>query len=426
VVVNDTLGGATSRSALLTVTAAPQPPQVTGQPASQTVRVGDPATFTVTATGTATLTYQWYRNNVALTGATTASYTIDATTLADNGSTYFVRVTNALGYGDSNPATLTVNPRPLGTLDWKRDIVYLGTKEVAEIDATGVTVTLTDHLGSPRFVVEPNGNVIEQKFLPFGESLLAQADQARVAKGFTNHEQTDPSGLVYMQARFYGPMYHRFLSPDPARDQHFELTQSWNIYSYVRNNPTLNVDVTGKFSTPTHELINRQIFSGKDLKIINKSSLRTDGGRLGLLHGAQSKKNSFQHGMSSPKQTADEARKQAMEYKEKTMASAVQKEADGDHKGAMKELGKVMHLVQDMASPQHEGFQVWNGLTHPGDAMDHHKAEQQSEKAGLDSESVQKGLENSKAAKAEFDARVKQEQESREAEKTKKKDEDKK
>ena len=49
-----------------------------------------------------------------------------------------------------------------------------------------------------------------------------------------------------MQARFYAPWYGRFLSPDPARDQHFEETQSWNIYSYVQNNPTMLIDPTGE------------------------------------------------------------------------------------------------------------------------------------------------------------------------------------
>jgi uncharacterized protein RhaS with RHS repeats len=48
-----------------------------------------------------------------------------------------------------------------------------------------------------------------------------------------------------MQARFYLPQYGRFASPDPARDQHFENTQSWNIYSYVRNNPIMSTDPTG-------------------------------------------------------------------------------------------------------------------------------------------------------------------------------------
>ncbi|HEY3271621.1 MAG TPA: RHS repeat-associated core domain-containing protein [Geothrix sp.] len=49
----------------------------------------------------------------------------------------------------------------------------------------------------------------------------------------------------HKQARFYAPMCGRFLSPDPARDQHFEETQSWNIYSYVRNNPVMAIDPNG-------------------------------------------------------------------------------------------------------------------------------------------------------------------------------------
>ncbi len=40
-------------------------------------------------------------------------------------------------------------------------------------------------------------------------------------------------------------MYGRFLSPDPARDQHFEETPSWNIYSYVQNNPSMAIDPNG-------------------------------------------------------------------------------------------------------------------------------------------------------------------------------------
>jgi|GEM_PF-6821745 len=51
-----------------------------------------------------------------------------------------------------------------------------------------------------------------------------------------------------MQARYYLPMYGRFASPDPARDQHFEDTQSWNIYSYVRNNPVMMTDTTGEYA----------------------------------------------------------------------------------------------------------------------------------------------------------------------------------
>jgi len=132
-----------------------------------------------------------------------------------------------------------------GVVTWKRDILYLGTREAAEYDAQGIHVTMVDHLGTPRIITKSN-SVLEakQKFLPFGEQLELPTPY-KPSKGFTNHEQTDSSGLIYMQARFYAPGYGRFSSPDPARDQHFEDTQSWNIYSYVRNNPVMSTDPTG-------------------------------------------------------------------------------------------------------------------------------------------------------------------------------------
>ncbi|GLH74894.1 hypothetical protein GETHLI_33960 [Geothrix limicola] len=155
---------------------------------------------------------------------------------------YTLTVTNG-AYQESASARVTVKA---WVLKWKKDILYVGAKEVAEVDTQGTHVTMVDHLGSPRYLVGPTGALEgEQKYLPFGESLMSPADASKFAKGFTNHEQTDPSGLIYMQARFYAPWYGRFLSPDPARDQHFEETQSWNIYSYVQNNPTMNFDPNG-------------------------------------------------------------------------------------------------------------------------------------------------------------------------------------
>ncbi len=156
----------------------------------------------------------------------------------------------AWGNGTST-ATIVVAMTPPGGLTWKRDLVYMGSKEVAEMDPTGLHVTQVDHLGSPRFVTNGAGAIeARQKFLPFGETLEMGGTYA-LGKGFTGHEQTDPSRLIYMQGRYYTPQYHRFLSPDPARDQHFEETQSWNIYSYVRNNPTMLTDPTGMI-VPTY------------------------------------------------------------------------------------------------------------------------------------------------------------------------------
>jgi RHS repeat-associated protein len=245
VVVSNSVGSANSINATLTVLTSGTAPSITVQPQGKTVSPGQTATFSVTATGTAPLSYQWKKGGVDIPGATASSYTTPATQTSDNGSTYTVVITNPFGGATSSAATLTVVSSAV--MVWKRDIVYLGGKEIAEVESTGaVHTTLVDHLGSPRLVVGAGGAIeSEQKYLPFGEA-LDRSGSLTTLKGFTNHEQTDPSGLIYMQARFYGPMYHRFLSPDPARDQHFEQTQSWNIYSYVQNNPVMKFDPTGE------------------------------------------------------------------------------------------------------------------------------------------------------------------------------------
>jgi lysophospholipase L1-like esterase len=73
------------------------------------VNVGQTATFTVVASGTAPLSYQWKRNGTTLSGATSSSYTTPATTTADSGATFTVTISNTAGNVTSNPATLTVN-----------------------------------------------------------------------------------------------------------------------------------------------------------------------------------------------------------------------------------------------------------------------------------------------------------------------------
>ena len=112
VVVSNTLGSITSASATLTVTPAPTAPKITTQPASQSVQAGQSATFSVVATGTAPLNYQWRRNGTAIAGATSALYKTPATTSADNGAVYSVVVSNTLGSITSGNATLTVTAAP--------------------------------------------------------------------------------------------------------------------------------------------------------------------------------------------------------------------------------------------------------------------------------------------------------------------------
>ena len=108
--VSNVAGSITGNTVNVTVNATAVAPTITTQPLSQTVTVGATATFSVVATGTAPLSYQWSKGGTAIAGATNASYTTPATVSGDNGSTFTVKVSNSAGSQTSNAATLTVNP----------------------------------------------------------------------------------------------------------------------------------------------------------------------------------------------------------------------------------------------------------------------------------------------------------------------------
>jgi len=91
-------------------------PAITTQPANATVAQGQPATFNVAASGTAPLAFQWQRNQLNISGATSSSYTLSAAAFADNGAKFRCVVTNAFGTATSNEATLTVNAPPTITM----------------------------------------------------------------------------------------------------------------------------------------------------------------------------------------------------------------------------------------------------------------------------------------------------------------------
>lgn len=86
---------------------------VFGQPQNASAFEGQSATFSVDATGGGPISYQWLRNGTSVSGATSASYTTPALTIAaDNGAVYSVVITNALGTVTSSAATLAVAVAP--------------------------------------------------------------------------------------------------------------------------------------------------------------------------------------------------------------------------------------------------------------------------------------------------------------------------
>lgn len=89
--------------------AALQPPAISSQPASQTVTTGTNVNFTVGASGSNPLGYQWRFNGTNLAGATTSSLSLTNVQAASAGA-YDVVVSNSAGLAASAPATLAVTP----------------------------------------------------------------------------------------------------------------------------------------------------------------------------------------------------------------------------------------------------------------------------------------------------------------------------
>ncbi len=104
---NNSIGRGPDFTLSIQITASATP-QITAQPVGATKNYGESVTFSVTATGTPTPTYQWKKGASDIPSATSATYTISSVTLND-AADYTVVVTNGAGSVTSDVATLTVN-----------------------------------------------------------------------------------------------------------------------------------------------------------------------------------------------------------------------------------------------------------------------------------------------------------------------------
>jgi RHS repeat-associated protein len=125
----------------------------------------------------------------------------------------------------------------------------------------GTIYLTTDHLGSTRVVTDSSGRplpVARHDYRPFGEEISFNAGNPRqgvqgyaqdagVRQEFTGQERDAETGLDYFEARYFSSTQGRFTGPDdPLADQWEEDPQSWNLFSYGRNNPLRYIDPTGR------------------------------------------------------------------------------------------------------------------------------------------------------------------------------------
>lgn len=164
--------------------------------------------------------------------------------------------------------TIYLNGNGSGNLLYEKDIRGNGEVEHRQfISANGVVVAVVktvsgqnttqyfhrDYLGSVVAISDEAGTVIERfAYEASGKRRFPAGSQdqqdtlvgVNTKRGFTNHAHLDTLGLVHMNGRIYDPLVARFMSADPGVPHPDDL-QSYNRYSYARNNPLMYVDLNG-------------------------------------------------------------------------------------------------------------------------------------------------------------------------------------
>lgn len=135
--VSNAGGNTTSTTVILTVnTTSSGAPTIDTAPQSQTVSAGSNVTFSVGVSSATAVTYQWQRDGVDLTGATSPTYTLAPAQESDSGSTWRVIATNAAGSTTSSSATLSVTAG-------LSSAPAITTQPVSQTVASGSMVTFT-------------------------------------------------------------------------------------------------------------------------------------------------------------------------------------------------------------------------------------------------------------------------------------------
>jgi RHS repeat-associated protein len=133
--------------------------------------------------------------------------------------------------------------------------VYAGGSLLAEYENSTTNFVLKDHLGDTRVMTTYSTTAAQDAqvydsmdYLPYGEQI---AGGTGTTHKFTGKERDAESGLDDFDARYYSSNLGRFVSADwsatpvPVPYADFNDPQSLNLYTYVRNVPTVNVDADG-------------------------------------------------------------------------------------------------------------------------------------------------------------------------------------
>lgn len=163
----------------------------------------------------------------------------------------------------------------VSTIEHRNFITAMG-QVIAIVKQIGNTTSTSymhrDNLGSTTAITNESGQSIERlAYEPFGKRRVPNGSSdndnkivsAVTARGFTNHEHLESLGLIHMNGRVFDPMLGRFMSADPNIPEPMDM-QSYNRYSYVRNNPLTYMDMTGFFDGAQAAMEGQTVQSPRD------------------------------------------------------------------------------------------------------------------------------------------------------------------
>lgn len=141
----------------------------------------------------------------------------------------------------------TLERETLHLLDDQQRIAMVETRTLGD-DGSAARLTryqLANHLGSVSMELDGTGEVVTyEEYFPYGstsyEAVDARLGPAPKRYRYTGKERDEETGLAYHGARYYAPWLGRWTACDPAG-----LIDGPNLYCYVRQRPTIAIDVTG-------------------------------------------------------------------------------------------------------------------------------------------------------------------------------------
>ncbi|HZI11832.1 MAG TPA: ribonuclease domain-containing protein, partial [Myxococcus sp.] len=243
-----------------------------------TLSAGGKRTYAYDGNGNVTSEVQYDSANTVLAGkgrtATYTSFDMPRVLASPSATLSFTYGTDHQRIKQVSPAgtTIYVHPdnsgglsyekltRPDGTIEHS---YFIGADQLAAVvKQTGATTSVRylhqDYLGSVTAVTNEAGAVLERfAYEPFGKrrhpngslDTSGALKGTNTNRGYTASEQLDDLGLIHMNGRVYDPVIGRFMSADPSVP-HPEDPQSFNRYSYTRNNPLAFFDPTGFTDKP--------------------------------------------------------------------------------------------------------------------------------------------------------------------------------